>query len=93
MSAVAAKQASEPRLRGQPRAGGVVHVVVAQLAVQPIGQGQVAVVRREHQVGDQPGHAARQGPAIERLVGDVDHLLGVSRAGRGNQSSQIQLTL
>ena len=48
--------------------------------MQPVGEEQVSVVEREHQVGDQAGHAALQRPALQRLVLDVDHRLRRPRA-------------
>ena len=76
MTAVPAEQAAEPDLGFQLRVGRVGHVVVTDVAVQPVREEQVLVVEREHQVGDQPGDAALERPALELLVAHVDHLAG-----------------
>ncbi len=58
----AVRRATAGRSAGGWRGGDV---VLAQVAVQPVGEVQEAVVHRDEQVGDQAGHAARQRPAVE----------------------------
>ena len=73
---VPSEDAAEPELTGELRVRRIGHVVLAQVAVQPVREIEEAVVHREHQVGDQSGHAAGQRPALELLVLHVDHGLG-----------------
>ena len=44
---------------------GIGDVVLAQVAVQPVGEVEEAVVHRDDHVGDQAGHAAGQRPAVQ----------------------------
>ena len=69
-----AEHAAEPELAGQLRVGGIGDVVLAEVAVQPVGEVEEAVVHREDEVGDQPGTGNGQ-PSSGDAV-DVDHRLG-----------------
>ena len=60
--ASAAEHAAELQPAGQPRVGRVGDVVLAQVAVQPVGEVQEAVVHRDDEVGDQPRDGER--PAL-----------------------------
>ena len=57
MTAVATELPAEVDLRAQPGIAGLEDVVVAQVAVQAVGQERVAVIQRRHQICDQAGHA------------------------------------
>ena len=51
------------------------HVVVAEVAVEPVGHEQILVVQGQDDVGDEAGDAAGQRPALQLLVSHVDHLV------------------
>ena len=67
------EHAAEPQLAGETGVGRIGDVVLAQVAVQPVREVQEAVVHRDDEVRDQPGH--RERPALELDGVDLDHLL------------------
>ena len=58
-----AEHPAEPQLAGQPGFGRVGHVVLTNVAVQPVGEVEVAVVHRQDEVADNARH--RERPAFE----------------------------
>ena len=80
-----AEHAAEPELAGQLRVRRVGDVVLAEVAVQPVGEVEEAVVHREDEVGDQPGHG--EGPALELDALDRDHRLGAPRRRCGGSAT------
>src|SRR3954447_234131 len=71
--AVAPEQAAEPELPGELRVGRIRDVVLAEVAVQPVGEVEEAVVHRQDEIGDQPGQ--RERPALQLDTVDGEHLL------------------
>ena len=56
------QHAPEPQLAGELRLRRIADVVLPNVAVQPIGEVQIAVVQRHQQVGDQPRHRETASP-------------------------------
>ena len=61
-----ADHAAEPELPGQLRVRRVGDVVLAEVAVQPVGEVEEAVVHREDEVGDQARAPGRASPRARR---------------------------
>ena len=57
--------------------------------MQPVREVEEAVVHRDDHVGDQPGHATGQRPALELLVLDLDHGLGLEAAVRAVEADDV----
>src|ERR1051325_1533173 len=68
------QDAAEPDLADHFRLRRIADVVLANVAVQPVGEIEVLVVHRQHQIGDEPRH--RNVPALDVLLGrHLDDLL------------------
>lgn len=83
LAAGVARLAEQPAEQSRPVSlglAGSARSVPAQVAVEPVGAVQEAVVHRGEQVGDQAGHAAGERPAVEFDVVDRDHPLGLPGA-------------
>ena len=57
--------------------------------MQPVREVQEAVVHRDNDVGDQPGHSSRKRPALELLVLDLDHRFGDETAVRAVEAKDV----
>ncbi len=65
-----AEHTAEPQLPREFRVAGVGDVVLAQVAVEPVGEVEEAVVHREDDVGDQAGDRERPSLEVDALDGD-----------------------
>src|SRR5581483_3745634 len=73
-----AQEPAEPELTGQPWMSGIADVVLTQVTMQPVGEIEKAIIHREHQVGNQPGHG--NGPAFQLHRWDRDHIVSLPLA-------------
>src|SRR5215212_8420508 len=70
-----AEQTSTPDLAGEARVGGIAYIVLAEVAVEPVGEVEEAVVHGDEEVGDQARYRHR--PALDVFWGHVYDLLGL----------------
>src|SRR5205823_2099653 len=68
-----AEDAAEPELPGELRLGRVAHVVLPDVAVQPVGEVEPAVVERQYEIGDESRYG--HGPPLHLLGRHLDDLL------------------